>query len=280
MVDVLSISFLMAFVGGLLSVISPCILPILPAFFAYNFKERKEITKMTFSFFLGFTIIFILMGLAASFIGQMFEVYKELLILFAGIMLIVFAVMIFLGKGFSFIRFNKKMKNDRFGVFSFGMFFAIGWTPCLGPILAGILLIASTLPILHSAGLLFIYSLGIFIPFFLISFMFDKYDISKVSWIKGKELKFKILNKEIKVHSTNLISAILLLAMGLVFIFYRGTYVINNLDLLGTRDLFFKLQDKLAPSITINLIGILILIIFGILLWKFLKGKRIREVKK
>ena len=103
MIDVQSISFLVAFVGGLLSIISPCILPILPAFFAYNFKERKEITKMTFSFFLGFTIIFILMGLVASFVGQMFEAYKELLILFAGIMLIVFAVMIFLGKGFSFI---------------------------------------------------------------------------------------------------------------------------------------------------------------------------------
>src|SRR3989344_3548477 len=234
MIDVQSISFLVAFVGGLLSIISPCILPILPAFFAYNFKERKEITKMTFSFFLGFTLIFILMGLVASFIGQMFEAYKEFLILFAGIMLIVFAIMTFFGKGFSFITFNRKMKNDRFGVFLFGMFFAIGWTPCLGPILAGILLIAATLPILQSAGLLFIYSLGIFIPFFLISFMFDKYDISKVSWIKGKELKFKILNKGIKIHSTNLISALLLLAMGLIFIFYRGTYIINNLDLFGT----------------------------------------------
>ncbi len=271
MVDVLSISFLVAFVGGLLSIISPCILPILPAFFVYNFKEKKEITRMTFSFFLGFAIIFILMGLAASFIGQMFEAYKELLILFAGIMLIVFAVMIFLGKGFSFIKFNRKMRNDRFGVFLLGIFFAIGWTPCLGPILAGILLIATTLPILHSTGLLFIYSLGIFIPFFLISFMFDKYDLSKVSWIRGKELKFKILNKEIKVHSSNLISAILLLVVGLIFIFYRGTYVINNLDLLGTRDLFFKIQDKLAPSIIVNFIGVLVLIVFGVLLWKFLK---------
>jgi len=232
---------------------------------------------MTFSFFLGFAIIFILMGLAASFIGQMFEAYKEFLILFAGIMLIVFAIMILLGKGFSFIRFNRRMKNDGFGVFLFGMFFAIGWTPCLGPILAGILLMAATFPILHSAGLLFIYSLGIFVPFFLISFMFDKYDISKVSWIKGKELKFKILNKGIKIHSTNLISALLLLAMGLIFIFYRGTYIINNLDLLGTRDLFFKIQDKLVPSITINLIGILVLIVFGVLLWRFLKEKRRRS---
>ncbi len=273
MVDVVSISFLVAFVGGLLSIISPCILPILPAFFAYNFKERKEITKMTSFFFLGFAIIFILMGLAASFIGQMFEAYKELLILFAGIMLVVFAVMIFRGKGFSFLKVSRRMGNDGFGVFLFGIFFAIGWTPCLGPILAGILLIAATLPIFHSAGLLFAYSLGIFIPFFLISFMFDKYDLSKVSWIRGKELNFKILDRKIKIYSSNLISAMLLLVTGLVFIFYRGTYVINNLDLLGTRDLFFKLQDRLAPTIKIELIGMAVLIVFGIFLWRFLRKK-------
>ena len=61
--------------------------------------------------------------------------------------------------------------------------------------------------------------------------------------------------------------------LNFIFIFYRGTYIINNLDLLGTRDLFFKLQDRLAPTITINIIGILVLIIFGVLLWRFLKRK-------
>jgi len=245
MVELQNISFLVAFAGGLLSVISPCILPILPTFFAYNFKEKQEIARMTLSFFLGFTLIFILMGFTASYIGQTLWNYKDGIILFAGIMLLFFAVMAFLGKGFSLIRVNIKTGNDASGVFLLGMLFAVGWTPCTGPILSGILLIATTLSTLNAALLLVVYSLGIFIPLFLISFTFDRYKISKLTWLRGKELEFKILNRVLKVHSANLISSLLLLATGLVFVFYRGTAVINNLDPLGTRELFFRLQDGL-----------------------------------
>ncbi len=239
-----NISFLAAFAGGLLSVISPCVLPILPAFFAYNFKGKQERVAMTSYFFLGFTVIFILMGLTASLIGQRLYDYKESLILFSGIMLIVFAFMLLLGKGFSLARLNINTKNDRIGVFSLGMVFAVGWSPCLGPILAGILLIATTFSTLYSALLLFVYSLGIFVPLFLISFLGDKYSVTKLGWFR-RDLVFKISNKEIRVHSTNLVSALLLLSMGLIFIFYRGTNIINAIDPLGTRELFYRLQNRL-----------------------------------
>lgn len=201
---------------------------------------------MTFSFFIGFTLVFIVMGLTASFIGQALWKYKETLILFAGVLLVIFAVMVLLGKGFYFITINRKTEDNIPSVFLLGMFFAVGWTPCTGPILAGILLIATTLSTLGAAALLVVYSLGIFIPLFLLSFMFDRYKMSKLRWIRGKELGFKILSKEFKVHSTNLISSALLLTIGLIFIFYRGTGVINNLDPLGTRELFFRLQDRLS----------------------------------
>lgn len=239
-----SVSFIAAFAGGLLSVISPCVLPILPAFFAYNFKGKQERLAMTSYFFLGFTIIFIIMGLTASLIGQSLYDYKESLILVAGAMMIVFAFMLLLGKGFSFARLNFSAKHDGIGIFSLGMVFAVGWSPCLGPILAGILLIATTFSTLYSALLLFVYSLGIFVPLFLISFLVDKYNVTKLGWLR-RDLTFKISNKEFSVHSTNLVSAFMLLFMGLVFIFYRGTNVINAIDPLGTRELFYRLQNRL-----------------------------------
>src|SRR3989338_10104393 len=70
-----SVSFLIAFLAGVTTILSPCLLPVLPAFFAYMFKERKEITRMTLMFFLGFTPIFILLGVAATFAGNLFATF-------------------------------------------------------------------------------------------------------------------------------------------------------------------------------------------------------------
>ena len=105
----------------LISVLLPCTLAILPAFFAYTFKERSEITKMTVIFFAGFSLIFIILGIVASAIGQTLTSIQfadtKLLILIAGIFLIIFGVMTIFGKGFSFIKIDKKTGHDIFGIF-------------------------------------------------------------------------------------------------------------------------------------------------------------------
>ena len=102
-----NLSFFVAFIGGMISVLLPCTLAILPAFFAYTFKERTEITKMTLVFFAGFSSIFILLGIFASAIGQTLTSIQvadtKLLILVAGVFLIIFGIMTILGKGFTFI---------------------------------------------------------------------------------------------------------------------------------------------------------------------------------
>src|SRR3989344_9170762 len=85
-----NVSFIIAFLAGILSILSPCILPLLPAFFSYTFKEKRNITKMTFIFFLGFSLIFVIFGVIASFLGtslSLLQVDYKLIIFIAGIFL-------------------------------------------------------------------------------------------------------------------------------------------------------------------------------------------------
>src|SRR3989338_8076153 len=256
-----NLSFFVAFIGGMISVLLPCTLAILPAFFAYTFKERKEITKMTLVFFAGFSMIFIVLGIFAAAIGETLTSIQILetknLIFISGALLIVFGIMTILGKGFSFIKIDKKTGHDIAGIFTFGILFGLGWSACLGPVLAGILLIASTFHnYFYSAALLFFYSLGLFVPLFLISILFDKYNLTQKAWVKGKEFEVKIFGKTFFMHTTKIVAGILLIASGLTFIVFNGTSVINNLDPLRTSVYAYIFEDRLFNIPYINLIGL------------------------
>ena len=103
-----NLTFFVAFLGGMISVLLPCTLAILPAFFAYTFKEKKEITKMTLVFFAGFSLIFVILGIAASVLGQSLATLQvadtKALVFIGGIFLIIFGIMTGLGLGFNFIK--------------------------------------------------------------------------------------------------------------------------------------------------------------------------------
>jgi cytochrome c biogenesis protein CcdA len=240
------ISVILAFMGGVLTILSPCFLPIIPAFFAYTFKEKKNIAKMSLVFFLGFTSIFIIFGLFASFAGQVLTMYKTQLILVSGITFVVLGIMELMGKGFSLPQINVQTGTDTIGVFTFGALFAIGWTPCIGPILGGILLIAVTFGnYLTSTIMLVSYSLGIFLPLLIVSLLYDKFDLSKHPLVRGKMLKIG----GYEVHSSRLVVGGILLFFGLSFLILGGTSFINRIDLFNTKGLFYSIQDLLLPPI-------------------------------
>src|SRR3990167_6287529 len=275
-----NLSFFVAFIGGMISVLLPCTLAILPAFFAYTFKERKEITKMTLALFAGFSMLFIVLGIFAAAIGETLTSIQILetknLIFISGALLIVFGIMTILGKGFSFIKIDKKTGHDIAGIFTFGILFGLGWSACLGPVLAGILLIASTFHnYFYSAALLFFYSLGLFVPLFLISILFDKYNLTQKAWVKGKEFEVKIFGKTFFMHTTKIVAGILLIASGLTFIVFNGTSVINNLDPLRTSVYAYIFEDRLFNIPYINLIGLAAFALFVFVVWHFMhkRGK-------
>ncbi len=273
-----NISFIIAFIAGMITLLSPCLLPLLPAYFAITFKEKRRITLYTFIFFIGFSIIFVVMGLLASVTGRSLGTLlgdKPWIIFIAGSLFILLGIMTFLGKGFSGLIMNKQASEDKFGVFLSGIIFAVGWSACIGPIIAGIILIASTLQNYFAAALLMIfYSLGIFFPLFILSFIYDKIPLKGINKI-NKPLKIGSLHTTI----LNVIAAVMFILLGLLFIFFKGTSVINKFQMFGLKPYFYSIQNRILESpkliSSLNMGGFIFLAVFVFFLVYFLR----KEIK-
>ena len=168
----------LAFGGGLLSFLSPCTLPILPAYFAFAFQSgRKQIALNTLAFLLGLATMFSLLGAGASAIGSVLRDSQGMIMLIGGALILVFGVMSLLGSGFT--GFKQEEESPRSatlgGSFAFGLTFAVGWSSCVGPILGTVLTMAATTgSVLRGSMLLFIYALGLGLPLLLVSTLFGR----------------------------------------------------------------------------------------------------------
>ena len=270
-----SLSFLVAFLGGILSLLSPCVLPVLPAFFAYSFREERNITKVTLAFFLGMSLVFIIFGVLISILGVVFDDYRVWITITAGMLIIILGIMTLFGKGFSFIHTKYKPETkSALSVFMFGMLFSVGFTPCVGPVLSAILLVASTLnSITYSAFLLFTYSLGFILPLFVLSFFYDKYRLHEKSLFKGKEFTIS----GIKFHSHKFAAGILLIILGIMYIIDKGTYIANKIDPFGTKELFYFYNDKIINTgisrVMGNVAGIILIVLIALIIFYIINRK-------
>lgn len=171
--------YLLLFLEGIITFISPCILPMLPIYISYfagsEGNQKFRAFRNAIAFVLGFTIIFSLMGAAASTIGVFFQQHMRIINLICGIVMIVFGINVLglypikvLNNTYK-ISWNKDTKNMGIvGSFIFGSIFGIGWTPCVGPFLGSALMIASnSTKIVEGVLMLVVYSLGLGIPFIL-----------------------------------------------------------------------------------------------------------------
>src|SRR3989338_1493376 len=274
-----NVSFIIAFLAGITTILSPCILPLLPAYFAITFKEKKRITLATFIFFIGFALVFVLMGLIAALTGKsLATLFKASWIIpAAGVALIIVGIMVFFGKGFGGFAAKRKARNDAIGIFLSGGFCAIGWTACTGPILSGVLIMSSVAHNYFTAFYLMLaYSLGIFVPLFVLSFFYGKIGLDKINWL-NKEKIIKIANKEFRTSITNIIAGTLFIILGLIFIIFKGTgLVFNSFQLFGLRQFFYSWQNLFIENFKFfNIVGLVVFVIFISLLGYFI----VKEIK-
>jgi cytochrome c-type biogenesis protein len=220
------VNLFLAFGAGFLSFISPCCLPLYPAFLSYitgmsvgelkseNAMLQKRSLLHTLFFLLGFSVIFIAIGFGTSFIGSFFREYKDLIRQLGGIFIVLFGLVIVGVFKPEFMmrdrRFEFKNRPSGFiGSALIGMAFAAGWTPCTGPILSSVILMAASKP--SSAVIYMIaYTLGFAIPFFILSFF-----VGRMKWIR--------------THSAKIVKfgGYLMIVMGIVLFFDWMTKIIT-----------------------------------------------------
>ncbi len=216
------ISLLVAFGAGLASFLSPCVLPLVPVYLGslcgpeiFEPKVRRirvPIFLHSLSFVIGFSIVFILFGAGAGLIGSALIAYSTVIRQIAGSLLIVFGLFLLAAQRVPWLNFEKRLTPSRGAAtgylrsFLTGSIFCLAWTPCVGPILGGVLALAlGSETAWHGAYLLAVYSLGLGLPFLIMGAAFDS---------------ITPLLKRIHRYSTAIyiISGILLIAVGILIL--------------------------------------------------------------
>ncbi len=194
-----------AFLAGLISFLSPCVLPLIPGYISFisgqSLNELIESKKVNliplFLFSLGFSLVFISFGAAASALGKILIQNTNYLRIVAGSIIIIFSLQLLGIINIKFLNYEKKYYTKKstkpLFVFIVGMAFGFGWTPCIGPILGSILALASTEEnISRGITMLTFYSLGLAIPFILSGFLIQKFLLFSKNFKKNINLVLKL----------------------------------------------------------------------------------------
>ena len=217
---------IIAFTAGLISFLSPCVLPLIPGYISYitgssltELIEKKNVNLIPIILFtFGFSIVFIIFGAASTFIGQVLLQNSYELRMIAGLVIIILSLHIIGIINIKFLNYEKRIQTNisknLFSPILIGMAFAFGWTPCIGPILGSILVLASTEEsLIKGILLLTFYSVGLAIPFILSGYLLQKFLIFSKNFKKN-------------VNRVSKIGGIILLITGLLII-------TNQLQALG-----------------------------------------------
>jgi cytochrome c-type biogenesis protein len=232
-----NVTLLAAFVAGFLSFISPCVLPLIPGYVSFVSgvsledmrgdaavsSARRHVLVTSLFFVLGFSLVFVALGATASVVGRFLFEKQPILAKIAGVLLVIFGLHTMGVFRIPFLETEKRLQSDRkpagaLGAILVGIAFAFGWSPCIGPILGGILaLAASKETVWEGVELLAVYSVGLGIPFLLTSIAINQ---------------FFAFSKRIRkhYHAIEMVSGGLLVAIGVLIFTNQFTIIVRYLQ--------------------------------------------------
>src|SRR3990172_4766900 len=244
----LNIGIVTALIAGVLSFASPCVLPIVPGYLSFitgmgldqltQKESRSRVLQTAFlnsiTFVIGFSLIFVLLGASATAVGKFLHEYMGIFSKIAGVVLILFGLHMIGVIKIPFLLYEKRIHQEGktgglFRSFTAGLLFAFGWTPCIGPILAGILTIAAAAETAQQGmALLAVYSLGLGIPFILSAVFLNAF--------------FNVFSKvKAHLHKVEIAGGVILVALG-VLVFT------NKLGLISQELAFINLEGLLTTE--------------------------------
>jgi cytochrome c biogenesis protein CcdA len=273
-------SFLASFLGGLLSLLSPCSALLLPAFFAYAFQSRGVLVGRTAVFYLGLCATLVPLGMGISAVSALVYGHRSTLITIFGLVIIAFGVIQALGGGFTFGPIERLQGGisgtSLLATFSLGVVYGFAGF-CSGPILGAVLTVAATSgSALRGAGLLATYAAGMAAPLFVMALLWDRLDLGRRRLLRGREISLGAL----RLHTTNLLSGLMFVAIGVLFLVSEGTSGLEGLYASGgATDLAFSVE-RWAGSFGESALASVVFAGLGLLSAAFLLYGLLRRRKK
>lgn len=217
------IGLLGALFGGVLSLVSPCSALLLPSFFAYAFDNVGKLLARTTVFWLGLAAVLVPLGAGVGAVGSMLTQYRGIATTVGGLVLIGLGLMSILGKGFAFApaqRASGAIKvSGTASVFALGAVYGLAGF-CSGPLLGSVLTVAIAGGQASYGGLLMaVYALGMALPLFVLALLWERFDLGNKRWLRGREITIGPLT----THTTSLVSGLLFIGIGLLFLLTDGT---------------------------------------------------------
>lgn len=262
-----------AFLGGLFALVSPCSALLLPSFFAYAFDGWGRLVGRTALFYLGLALVLIPLGAGIGAVGTLVTQYRGAVTTVGGLLLILFGLLTVLGRGFSFLPASatgKAADGGNLSVIILGAVYGFAGF-CSGPLLGAVLTfaVAGADPV-YGGLLMAFYALGMAVPLFVLALLWNRFDLGKRRWLRGRELRIGPL----RTHSTALISGLVFVGVGLLFILSEGT---ANLGGFMDVDSQFRLQEwgaGLASRVPDFVLPLIIVVALLLVVW--LAGRRSR----
>ncbi|CCQ14297.1 putative thiol-disulfide oxidoreductase [Rhodococcus sp. AW25M09] len=259
------IGLLGAFLGGLLALLSPCSALLLPSFFAYAFGGVGTLAGRTGVFYVGLAAVLVPLGAGVGAIGSAITQYRGVTTMIGGVIIIGLGMMIIVGRGFALGSAQRAAASR--DVSSIGSVFALGAVYglagfCSGPLLGAVLTVAVAGGQAFYGGILMaLYAAGMVVPLFVLALVWDRFSLGSRTWLRGREIRVGPL----KTHSTSLISGLIFVGIGVLFLLTEGT---ANLGGVMGVDSQYSLQVWISdvadtvPNAAVLLTGVLVVIVF------------------
>lgn len=244
------VGLLAAFAAGALALLSPCSALLLPSFFAYAFASRRQLVARTALFYAGLLVTLVPLGTGAGAASRLFYGHRSLLIAVAGWTIIALGVLVLAGRGFT-LPFASRLQRwaagradgGRASTVLLGAVYGLAGF-CSGPVLGAVLTVAAGSGSAVWGGILLAgYALGMALPLFVLAALWDRFDLGRRRWIRGRVLSWGRL----RMHTTSLVTGLLLVAIGALFLRYEGTAgITGSFGLADTVDVEAAAQEWLV----------------------------------